>query len=57
MPRAENTEAVRAIEAWIELAGIAPSEPLRSITKGGEWRPAALAERVEDHQGQDWRAP
>ncbi len=36
VPRAENTEAVRAVEAWIELAGIAPSEPLRSITKGGE---------------------
>jgi site-specific recombinase XerC len=37
VPRAENAEAVKAIEAWIELAGIAPGEPVfRRIHKGGE---------------------
>jgi site-specific recombinase XerD len=36
VPRAENTEAVKAIEAWIELAGIQPGEPVfRRIHKGG----------------------
>ena len=37
VPRAENAEAVRAVEAWIETANIQPGEPiLRSVTKGGE---------------------
>ena len=36
-PRAKNIEAVKAIEAWIELAGIAPGDPMfRRIHKGGE---------------------
>ena len=36
VPRAENTEAVKAIEAWIELAGIVPGDPVfRRIHKGG----------------------
>jgi site-specific recombinase XerD len=35
VPRVENTEAVKAIEAWIEL-GIAPGDPVfRRIHKGG----------------------
>jgi integrase len=37
VPRAENAEAVRAVEAWIEMASIQPGEPiLRRVTKGGE---------------------
>ena len=37
VPRAENSEAVKAVEAWIEAASIQPGEPiLRSVTKGGE---------------------
>jgi site-specific recombinase XerD len=36
VPRAENTEAVKAIEAWISLAGVKTGEPLlRRVTKGG----------------------
>jgi site-specific recombinase XerD len=36
VPRPENAEAVKAIEAWIALAGIAPGEPVfRRIAKGG----------------------
>lgn len=37
VPRAENADAVKAIEAWMALAGIEPGEPvLRRIAKGGE---------------------
>jgi site-specific recombinase XerD len=36
VPRAENSEAVKAIEAWIALADIEPGEPvLRRVIKGG----------------------
>ena len=36
VPRAENAEAVKAIEAWIAFAGIEPGAPvLRRIAKGG----------------------
>jgi site-specific recombinase XerD len=35
VPRAENTEAVKAIEAWVDLAGVKPGKPvLRRIHKG-----------------------
>lgn len=52
VPRAENTEAVKAIEAWIELAGIAPGEPVfRRIHKGhkigGRLHPQSLAKIVK----------
>jgi site-specific recombinase XerD len=37
VPRAQNSEAVKAIEAWIELAGIVPGEPVfRRVHKGGD---------------------
>jgi site-specific recombinase XerD len=36
VPRTENTEAVKAIEAWVDLAGIQPGEAvLRRLNKGG----------------------
>lgn len=36
VPRAHNSEAVKAIEAWVELAGIQSGEPLlRRVHKGG----------------------
>ena len=36
VPRAENTQAVKSIEAWITLAGVKAGEPvLRRVTKGG----------------------
>jgi site-specific recombinase XerD len=36
VPRAQNSEAVKALEAWTELAGIGPGEPVfRRIHKGG----------------------
>lgn len=36
VPRAENAEAVKAIEAWVAIAGIEPGEPVfRRISKGG----------------------
>jgi site-specific recombinase XerD len=36
VPRPENAEAVKVIEAWIALAGIEPGEPvLRRVIKGG----------------------
>ncbi|MEO8422265.1 MAG: tyrosine-type recombinase/integrase [Hyphomicrobium sp.] len=36
VPRVENTEAVKAIETWIALAGVKPGDPvLRRVTKGG----------------------
>ena len=36
VPRAQNSEAVKAIEAWVELAGVQPGEPVfRRIHKGG----------------------
>ena len=36
VPRAENAEAVKAVEAWIETVSIPPGELiLRRIIKGG----------------------
>ena len=37
IPRAPNADAVKAIEAWLEEAGIGPVEPLlRRVSKGGK---------------------
>ena len=52
VPRAENTEAVKAIEAWIELAGIRPGEAaLRRIHKGdkigGRLHPQSVSKIVK----------
>lgn len=52
VPRAENTEAVKAIEAWIELAGVRPREPVfRRIHKGdkigGRLHPQSVAKIVK----------
>ena len=53
VPRIENAEAVQAVEAWIELAGIKRGEPLlRHVRKGGiDRRSAAPAIGRENHQG------
>jgi site-specific recombinase XerD len=52
VPRAENAEAVKAIEAWIELAGIRPGEAvLRRIHKGdkigGRLHPQSVSKIVK----------
>jgi site-specific recombinase XerD len=52
VPRAENTEAVKAIEAWVELAGVRPAEPvLRRIHKGdiigGRLHPQSVSKIVK----------
>jgi site-specific recombinase XerD len=52
VPRAENSEAVKAIEAWVELAGVRPGEPvLRRIHKGdkigGRLHPQSVAKIVK----------
>jgi site-specific recombinase XerD len=61
VPRAENADAVRAVEAWIETASIEAGEPiLRGVTKGGEiggrLHPQSVAKIIkarvgEHHQG------
>ena len=52
VPRAENSEAVKAIEAWVELAGVKPGEPvLRRIHKGdrigGRLHPQSVSKIVK----------
>ena len=53
VPRAENAEAVKAIEAWIELAGIRPGEAVlrRRIHKGdrigGRLHPQSVSKIVK----------
>jgi integrase len=47
IPRAPNADAVKAIEAWLEEAGIGPGEPLlRRVTKGGKIRGRLHAQSV-----------
>lgn len=52
VPRFENVAAVKAVEAWIDVAGVRPGEPvLRSVSKsgviGGRLHPQSIAKIIK----------
>ena len=59
VPRAENAEAVKAIEAWIELAGVRAwrAGPAPHPQGRQDRRPAAPAVRLQDREGAHQGSP
>jgi site-specific recombinase XerD len=60
VPRAENADAVKAVEAWIETGSIQPGEPiLRHVIKGGaiggRLHPQSVAKIIKARVGSHYR--